>query len=128
VAAEILQVIDFRREIQAINAVVRRVTSLYAAHKLSAANAKAALVQVGLPAAQADRILEIWEALADQPVRLPSVSDIGKAVKYGTLTQAQALDEIEALGYQGRDAQIMLSANSELAIAPLLSKGDGVGG
>ncbi|MGH3266605.1 MAG: hypothetical protein ACRDNS_31980, partial [Trebonia sp.] len=56
VATEILAIVDFRREIQSINAVVHHIESAYGARRLDATNAKAALEQVGIDPAQADRL------------------------------------------------------------------------
>jgi hypothetical protein len=128
IAETMLAVQDFRRDMTALNGVVRRVSTLYTANKLSPADAKAALVQVGITADQADSILSTWEAVRERPVHLPSVSEIGGAVKYGTITIPEALDELAALGYQGRDAQIVLSAHAETQVTPLSPSGTGVGG
>lgn len=128
VAATMLSVQDFRRVMTARNAVVRRVSSLYGDYKLSAADAKQALVTVGIDAGQADEILTNWEALRVTPIRLPTVREIGLAVKEGTLTQQEALDELGELGYQPRDAAIALSAYATVKIAPLPAKGTTVTG
>lgn len=128
IADEILDIQDFKRDMQAINAVVRRVNTLYGANKITATNAKTALQAVGLTADKAQQLLDYWGVLRDEPIRLPSVASIGKAVKYGTLTQAEALSELEALGYQPRDAAIELSAESETAITPLPAAGTTITG
>jgi len=125
VAANILAIADFRREIQAINSVVRKISNLYANFRISAANAKKALLEVGVDDAQAQAVLSTWDAVRVEPVRVPSVSEIGAAVKYGTLTQAQALDELANLGYEARDAAIVLSAHAQAQVSPLPAPGDG---
>lgn len=127
-AAMMLDIQDFKRTMQAMNAVVRRVGSLYGAHKLSATDAKNAMTTAGVPASQADRILEQWQILHDAPIRLPTVRAIGRAVKYGTLTQDDALAELAALGYQPRDAVIELSSELGAAITPLPPAGSTVTG
>lgn len=128
VAAEILSLVDFRREIQSINAVVRRISTLYAGGKLSATDAKAGLVAVGISDEQATAILGHWQVLRAQPFHLPSAEEIGLAVKYGTLTQEQAIAELGDLGYQPRDAAIVLSAHAELQVTPLPPAGTTVTG
>lgn len=128
VADHLLAIVDFRREIQAVNLIVRKIGTLYQGFKISAVNAKTALTNVGIPDDQASTLLGIWEQLRIAPVKLPTVSEIGAAVKYETLTQAQALDELAALGYQGRDAQIVLSAHAEAQVGPLSPAGTGVTG
>jgi len=128
VAATMLEVQDFRRVMTARNAVVRRISTLYSEGKISPTEAKGDLVTVGLEQPLIDEILAQWEALRQAPVHLPTASEIGGALKYGTIDQATALQELEALGYQARDAAIVLSAHAELAVTPLPSAGTGVTG
>jgi hypothetical protein len=123
VAEDILSIVDFRREVQAINSVVRKVGTLYQAFKISAADATTALDTVGVPGDQAANLLNTWNALRIAPVRVPSASDISKAFEYKTITQDEALAALAELGYQARDAAIVLSANAEAAIAPLPGAG-----
>lgn len=128
VADEVLAIIDFRREIQAINSVIRRIGTLYEAFKLGPVRAKTALTSVGVSGDQADALLSTWNTLRIAPIRLPSVQEIGLAAKAGTIDQATALDELASLGYQARDAAIVLSAHSGAAVKPLPEKGDGTTG
>ena len=123
-----LAVQDFRRVMVARNSVVSRVSSLYGEHKLSAVHAKDALVTVGIDPAQADKILDTWQALRVQPIRLPTAREIGNAVKHGTIDQATGLQELAALGYQDRDAAIVLSSYSGVKITPLPGPGTTVTG
>lgn len=119
VAATMLELQDFRRELQAINKVVSKVGTLYTEFKITGTNATAALSSVGLPANQIQELLGTWGQLRIAPVRVPSVAQIGAAVKYGTITQAEALAELADLGYQPRDAAIVLSAGAEAQVTPL---------
>lgn len=128
VAKDMLAIADFRRDIQAINTVVRRVATMYETFKLSATNAQAALEGAGLTNAQATNLLQTWELLRVTPIRLPSSAEIGMAVKYGTITQQQGLDALAELGYQPRDAAIVLSAHAELQVTPLPAAGTTVTG
>lgn len=128
VATQTLEVIDFRREIQAINAVVKRVESLYGADKIDATHAKAALTTVGVPSDQADKLLATWGTLRVTPIHLPEPREIGAAVKFNTITQQEAIEALEALGYQPRDAAIVLSAHAEVQVTPLPAKGTTVTG
>ena len=128
VAADMLAITDMRREIQAVNYVVTKVKTLYTSHKLSATDAKTALDTAGISSDEADKLLATWEAIRTAPVRVPSESAIGKAVKYGTLDQDEALAALQALGYQARDAAIVLSAESELPVKPLPPAGTTVTG
>jgi hypothetical protein len=128
VAATVLGIADFRREIQAINSVVRRVGTLYENFKISATNAKTSLTSAGLDAGQADSLLQTWEILRIAPIRVPTTEEIALAVKYGTLTSDEALLALFDLGYDQRDAQIVLSAHGEVKVAPLAPVGPSVTG
>ena len=126
VGAEILDLQDFRREFTAINSVVRRISGLYAAFKLSPTDAQAALVSLGIGAEQAHDILARWEVLRVEPIRLPTTREIGLAVKSGTITVDEGLQELARLGYQARDAVIVLSAYAKVDVKPLPPAGTGV--
>lgn len=126
VAADMLAIIDFRREISAINGVVHKVGTLYQAFKISAANATAALENVGVSAAQAASLMSTWETLRIAPVRVPSASEIGAAYKYQTITEDEGLAALAELGYQPRDAAIVLSSYAEAQVKPLPPAGTGV--
>lgn len=123
VAADLLAIADFKREIQAINQVVRKVGSLFEGFKLSATDAQTALQNVGIPDSQVAALLQTWETIRIAPVRVPTVAEIGAAVKYGTIDQAEALAALAELGYQPRDAAIVLSGSSESQVTPLPGPG-----
>lgn len=126
IAVEMLELVDFRREIKAINTVVTKVGTLYQAYKISPANALSALETVGIPAAQAQSLLSTWDTIRFAPVRVPTAGEIGKAFQYGTIDQAEALAALGELGYQDRDAAIVLSAGSTVLVTPLPPAGTGV--
>lgn len=128
VADEILAIVDFRREIKAIDSVVKRIGGLYGGFKISATDAKTALTTVGIPDSQAQQLLTTWEALRTAPIRLPTTREIGLAAKAGAITQAEGLDELAKLGYQPRDAAIVLSAYMTAAVKPLPPAGTTVTG
>lgn len=123
VAAYILSITDFRREIQAVNSIVRKVGTLYENFKISATDAQTAMTTVGLTVDQATELLGLWDTLRIAPIRVPTAEEISLAVKYGTLTVDQAQQKLIDLGYQGQDAQIVLSAHGEVKIGPLASDG-----
>lgn len=128
VADEILDIQDFKREIHEINRVVSKALGQYGAYKLSAADAKRALIAVGIPDDRAQALLKTAEQLRIAPLRLPSTRDIGLAVKSGTITVEEGLDELGKLGYEPRDAAITLSAHAGVKISPLPPAGATVTG
>jgi hypothetical protein len=124
VAADILSLVDFRREIQAVNKVISRVGTLYQSFKIGATHALNALETVCVSSEQATSLLATWETLRIAPVRVPTTTEIAGAVKYQTITQAEGLAELAALGYEPRDAAIVLSAGAEEQVTPLPAAGD----
>lgn len=128
VADDLLAIADFRREVTAINGVVRRIGTLYETFKISATDAQTALLSVGVAQHTATSLLGTWDALRIAPIRLPSAEEIGLAVQYQTITQEEALTALGNLGYQPRDAAIVLSAHSKLQVTPLPAAGTGVTG
>jgi hypothetical protein len=128
VAAEMLAVQDFKREIRAINNVVSRISSLYENHKLTAAGAQNALVQVGVDPGLAGRILGHLDAVRGSPIHLPTASEIGLAYKHGTIDEPTALAALGELGYQPRDAAIVLSAHATVLVTPLPPPGTTITG
>jgi hypothetical protein len=119
VAAYMLDVSDFRRELKALNAEVNRVGGYYMHHKVSEVEAQSMLETLGVPTDQIAGLLSVWSVDRIAPIRLPSTDQISKAVKYGTLTQDDALRKLEVLGYTAEDAAIILSAEAEIKITPL---------
>lgn len=123
VVIEMLEIQDFRRQIRAIDQTVRKVGTAYEAFKLSAVDVLTTLQQLGLSSVEANALLKTWDQLRIRPLRVPTTTEIGKAVKYGTITQAEGLAELADLGYQPRDAAIVLSSEAEIAVVPLPAAG-----
>lgn len=123
IAEQILELQDFRRQLQAINKVVTKVGTLYTEFKISAVHAEQALTAVGIPDAQQTLLLGTWEQLRIAPIRVPSTTEIGLALKAGTITIDQGLAELANMGYQPQDAAIVLSAHSGVLITPLPAPG-----
>ena len=119
VAATMLAVTDFRRELKALNAEVNRIGSYYMHFKINETEAQSDLTTLGVPADQIAGLLQIWSVDRIIPNRLPTTDQISKAVKYGTLTADEALAKLELLGYTAYDAAIVLSAEGELQVTPL---------
>lgn len=123
IAAQILEIQDFRRQLQAVNKVVSKVGTLYTEFKISATHALASLTAVGIPDAQQTMLLGTWEQLRIAPIRVPTVAEIGLALKAGTITVDQGLADLANLGYQPQDAAVVLSAHSGVLVAPLPAPG-----
>jgi hypothetical protein len=119
VADIMLDTVDMRREIKAMNAEVNHIGSYYRGYKINPTETGDALKALGVPAPQITELLAIWSVDRIEPIRLPTVSQIAKAVKYATLSPAEAIAKMQLLGYTAYDASIVLSAEGEFAIAEL---------
>ena len=119
VAAYMLDVSDYRRELKALNAEVNRIGGYYMHRHITEIETESALTTFGVPPDQIQGLLAIWSVDRIVPNRLPTTSQISKAVEYGTLSQGEALAKLEVLGYTSYDAAIVLSAEAETQIKPL---------
>lgn len=118
VATDIIAITDFRREIRALDAEVTRIGRFYTSDKITATEARDRLGAdgLGLPASQIAGLMQIWGVDRITTYRLPSESQIGRAVKYLTLTPDQGIAALETLGFTAYDAAIVLSAEAEQAV------------
>ena len=128
VGPEMLAVQDFRREIRAIDQVVKRIQNLYENYKISGADATAALTQLNIPVPQQQGLIGTWDVLRAAPVRVPTAAEISLAYKHNTIDEPTALAALAALGYQPRDAVIVLSAHATTTVTPLPPPGTTVTG
>lgn len=111
-----LQYKDMQRAIAAVNTAVSRVHTLYVAHKIDDANARQALVALGVPGAQIDDILTTWALERSVNVRTLTPTEIANAWKYDIITIDEALAELVALGYTPRDAWIYMSIHNKATL------------
>lgn len=115
-AAFLLEVYDLRREINALNKAISRVGALYVAHKVTRTAAVEFLGELGVTGDHLSQMMATWDLAAAAEVRLPTISEIGKAVYYGAISAAEALTEAQRLGYSPYDAYIALSAAAEAPV------------
>lgn len=108
-AAFELAIVDFRRELAALNQAIGRVHNLYVAHKLDKPAAVSTLDALHVPAAQRDQLLGVWDVERGANVKVLSAAEIASAFFYKVIAQAEAQAELEAQGWTPRDAWILLS-------------------
>ena len=104
---------EVRREVSATTNAVRRIQTLVAARKVSAATAREALQRLGIPGAVVDDLVSKWELEARISVKVLTEAQIVDASAIGVLTEAEALAELAAIGYTEFDAWVLLSIKAK---------------
>jgi sirohydrochlorin ferrochelatase len=115
-AVQLLDYADLRYYIDSINRSVQRIATLYTGRKIGAPAATAALLELGIPAATVDQVLETWTIQARVTVATLTASQIADAWYYGVFDTPTASAELEAIGYTPYDAWAFLSIKNK---APL---------
>lgn len=118
-AALVLKLQDVHRSAGAINTALSRVHSLYVGHKISHTTAAATITSLGVPADQVAAIIATWDLEAAVNIKTLSAAEIGSAFVYSIMTQDEAMQELQHLGFQPFDAWVLLSVHNK---APLPGK------
>jgi hypothetical protein len=100
---------DLKRTVAADNSAISRVRAVYVAHKITRAEALAALDDLRVPHQQRDELVATWDIEAQVNVKTLSAAEIASALYYGIVDQATAMAELGAIGYTPLDAWILLS-------------------
>lgn len=108
----LLESADLHREVQTFNKAVNRVGTLYANHRVTRDSAVRVLGELGLTPAHVDKLMATWDLELYAEVKLPTLAEIGGALKNGAISAAEALTEAGRLGYQPWDAYVALSAHA----------------
>lgn len=104
----ILKSAEFRRSARIVSQVVSSLRSKYVEHKISRHQASGDLDAVGIPSAQRDFILKLWDIEYDNYVRHLTEAQVVKAVHKQLITDQQGLDKLTAMGYSQDDASLLL--------------------
>lgn len=112
-ATYLVDITLMRREIRAVTRAVNKVGSLYIGYKMTLADAQSSLNALGISDAEATDLIGIWQTERKPETRLPSVSELAKAVQYSGLPFATAVSKAELLGYTPYDATLVIAAGAE---------------
>lgn len=112
-ATYIVELTNFRRRMSFLSTAVRRVSSLYVNYRMTAVDAKASLDALGVPSDQVIQLLEIWDIERKPEVRLPTIAQLGRAVRYSGLDFGVAVSKGMALGYTEYDATLIIAGEAE---------------
>jgi hypothetical protein len=110
-AGFLLELTDLRRETTAHNKAVTRIGTLYTNHRITRPSAVALLDRLGIVGAHQANLMATWDLETSSEVKLPTITEIGNALKYGAITEAEAISEALKLGYQPFDAYVALSSH-----------------
>lgn len=108
-AGLLLDYADMRYAITSISSSVTRLRTLFAGRKITAATAADSLIKLGIDHSAIDAIIADWEIEAAADVKILSAAEITDAMYYGIMTEAEARQSLEAIGYTPYDAWVVLS-------------------
>lgn len=104
----ILSISDLQRSISLQNTAISKIRSQYVGYRIDATAASNALDQTGVPSAQRDDLLSIWDTERSISTRTLTVAEIRSAHKKGLLTDVDAGNRLLGMGYSVDDATILL--------------------
>jgi hypothetical protein len=111
------------RVISDLNSNISRVRTYYTAHKINRSTAVSELGQLGLPPDRVTALVAGWDVVRSSNVRVLTPAQIENAWEYGIMTEAEALAELQVLGYTPLDAWTLLSIKAK---TPLPNKPAGM--
>ena len=112
-AALLLAYTTVRREVAATTTATRRIQSLVAGRKISAATARESLRRLGIPGAVIEDLVAKWEVEARVSVKTLTEAQILDAFVLGILTEEETLAEMDAIGYTAYDAWVLMSVKAK---------------
>jgi hypothetical protein len=114
-----------QRAIQSLNQAVSRVGNLYEARKIPASTATDALTRLGIPAAAIAGIIADWDAVASINVKTLTEAQIVDAWAAKVLTDGEAEQELNNIGYTPFDAWVLLSVKAKAPLPDRPAQGPG---
>lgn len=104
----IIEGADFRQSAKIVNQAVSSVRSHYVARRITRTVASGELDALGIPTANRDYLLRVWDLEQSVNVRVLSEAEILKAVKKSLITPEDGLTRLQNLGYSADDATLLL--------------------
>lgn len=104
----ILRAAEFRRSAKIVTGVESAVRAKYVARHISRVQAGNDLDAIGIPAAQRDFLLGLWDIELDANTRHLTPAQIVKAAKLSLITEEQAITRLVNTGYSRDDATLLL--------------------
>ena len=108
-AGLLLDYADLRYAIDSVNRSVQRIATLFTSRKIATTTANDALIKLGIAPAAIAEIIADWEIQAAADVKTLTETQIIDAWYYRTLTDAEAIESLGAIGYTQFDSWVLLS-------------------
>lgn len=104
----ITQSSEFRREAKMIQTAVNAIRAKYLGHHIALNDASGYLDSLGLPSAQRDQLLALWQVEYGAYTRELTEAQVAKAVKLNLITADEGQARLVAMGYNAADAALLL--------------------
>ncbi len=104
-----LSIVDLRREKTLRQAAMSPIRTEYVARRIDGEDAKRKLLSLGIPHAQVELSVRLWQVDREAHTKLLSEAQIVKANKEGLLSDDGAETRLMALGYHHDDARLLLN-------------------
>lgn len=115
----LLQYADLRYFVDSINRSVQRIATLLTSRKIGTDTARQALTRLGISATAVDDVISTLQVQAAADVKTLTEAQIVDAYYYKILSEAEATESLQAIGYTPYDAWVLLSVKAK---APLPGK------
>lgn len=109
----LLELSDLQRELRVVNSSITRIGTLYVAHRITRGAASDALDALDVAATHRDHLLTLWDIQRSSNVRQLTAAQIVDAWEYQVLSQAEAMTELQNIGYTPFDAWVLLSVKAK---------------
>lgn len=104
---------DVQRSFAAVGNAVTRTRTLFASRKITADTAHQSLIRLGVPAGQIDGMLAAWEVENSITVKVLTETQIIDAWQINVFTDAEAMTELQNIGYTPFDAWALMSVKAK---------------
>jgi hypothetical protein len=104
----IYQSAEYRRQAKAVTGVINSVRSKFVGHHIAKGEATGFLDALGLPAAQRNYLIGLWQIESEANVRNLTTAQVVKAVKMKLITPQDGLARLRREGYNETDAELLL--------------------
>jgi hypothetical protein len=109
-AGQVLDLAEFRRLARFLEAVINRVHAQFVQHRIELDVVTTELDRVGVPTAQREQLITLWEEERAANVRVLTEAQVHSAFKKGIIPDlATATAKLVQMGYSADDASILLA-------------------
>ena len=105
----VLQVADLQLSQHYLGLAVSRIRTLYTGHKITQEQATSALADLQVPAANLQQLIAIWAYERAANVQVLTAAQLASAYRGNIISQLDAQNRLEGLGYTADDAWLYLS-------------------